>query len=214
MAIRVYIAAARSPPSSIDLRTEIDVDQSVLGECRTCFVDRLRQSWSASGNGRHFNAQKSGGAGSDREEEVHEGYPGDTCGSQLDRCHWSVSDSASRRRPQQHHSLHIGSNRGTLACNVVNVAHKTLTITISIIDGSGHPLFVSDPTPTPPRVEFSQDYGKLTDTNEGYCVFRSPVPAIGMMCGRFWLAPGSQADNRAPDGITFPFFATRVLEAH
>ena len=102
---------------------------------------------------------------------------------------------------------------GTLACNVVNVAHKTLTITISIIDGSGHPLFVSDPTPTPPRVEFSQDYGKLTDTNEGYCVFqvsgtgnRDDVRAI--------LASARVAKQTTADGITFPFFATRVLEAH
>jgi hypothetical protein len=106
---------------------------------------------------------------------------------------------------------------GVIACNAVNVSRKTLNITISIIDiEKGLPLAGSNPDrqTTPPGREATSDVGSPTDSNEGYCVFqvsgtndRNDVRAIQNAV----LAGTRSVD----DGKTFfPFFITRVLEAH
>ena len=62
---------------------------------------------------------------------------------------------------------------GSFNCNALNVSHKTLHITISIIDLDGHPLSVSDPIPTAPGVEASNDFGTLTNPIDAYCKFEA-----------------------------------------
>lgn len=106
-----------------------------------------------------------------------------------------------------------------LSCNAVNVSRKTLTITISIIDGTGHPLTDSNSNPSPqrtlPGTEVSSDYGEFTAStaSEAYCAFkvsgtynRDDVRAV--------LITSSVATTTTADGTTFPYFLTRVLEAH
>jgi hypothetical protein len=62
---------------------------------------------------------------------------------------------------------------GSFNCNALNISHKTLHITISIIDLDGHPLSVSDPIPTAPGVEASNDFGTLTNPIDAYCKFEA-----------------------------------------
>jgi hypothetical protein len=107
---------------------------------------------------------------------------------------------------------------GVIACNAVNVRKKTLHITISIVDGTGPvPNLLAGPTliQTPPGPEATVDVGAPTDDDkEGYCVFqvsgtrnRDDVRAV---------QNAVLAGTRSVDGgkTTFPFFITRVLEAH
>jgi hypothetical protein len=62
---------------------------------------------------------------------------------------------------------------GVFNCNALNVSQKTLHITISIIDLEGKPLSVSDPIPTDPGQEASNDFGTLTTAIDAYCKFQT-----------------------------------------
>jgi hypothetical protein len=107
---------------------------------------------------------------------------------------------------------------GVIACNAINVSKKTLNITISIIDGAtGQVLNAPSPMTTLPGTEATDDVGQPNDEDggkEGYCVFqvsgtdnRNDVRAVqnAVLSG-----------TRSVDGgkTFFPFFITRVLEAH
>jgi hypothetical protein len=108
---------------------------------------------------------------------------------------------------------------GVIACNAINVSKKKLTITISIINAANGETRTDtsnpDPQPTDPHMpEATNDVGSPTDSNEGYCVFhvsgttnRDDVRAI---------QNAVLAGTRSVDGgqTFFPFFITRVLEAH
>jgi hypothetical protein len=106
---------------------------------------------------------------------------------------------------------------GRLSCNAVNVSGKSLLIAISIVDGGGNVLSrvpVPNP-PTPPGTEVSNDYGLLTDLNEGYCEFqvfgtddRDDVRAV-LVTTRIAFET-----TAPPNPIPFPAIFTRVLEAH
>jgi hypothetical protein len=108
---------------------------------------------------------------------------------------------------------------GVIACNAINVSKKKLTITISIIDAATGKTRTDTSTPDPQTTnphmpEATNDVGSPTDSNEGYCVFevsgttnRDDVRAI---------QNAVLAGTRSVDGgnTFFPFFITRVLEAH
>jgi hypothetical protein len=114
---------------------------------------------------------------------------------------------------------------GVIACNAINVSKKTLKITISIFDGSmtspptaTKPTLLEGPTEikTPPGMEATIDYGTPVDSNEGYCVFqvsgtsnRDDVRAVQNA-----VLAGSRTVDVGGVATTFPFFITRVLEAH
>jgi hypothetical protein len=113
---------------------------------------------------------------------------------------------------------------GVIACNAVNISKKTLHITISIFDGTmpaGHetsPTLLEGPTliKTPPGMEATVDHGTPVDSNEGYCVFqvsgtsnRDDVRAVQNA-----VLAGSRTVDVGGVATTFPFFITRVLEAH
>ena len=118
-------------------------------------------------------------------------------------------------------TLYTSATRGgRLSCIAVNVSKKTLTITMSIIDGitnKTEPTVLAGPTQivTDPGLEGSLDLGQFTDpSSEGYCVFqvsgtgnRDDVRAI--------LVSNKATTQTLPDnGGTFPYFITRALEAH
>ena len=74
-------------------------------------------------------------------------------------------------------TLYTSATRGgRLSCIAVNVSKKTLTITMSIVDGTGtEPTVLAGPTQvaTAPGLEASLDLGQFTDpSSEGYCVFQ------------------------------------------
>jgi hypothetical protein len=107
---------------------------------------------------------------------------------------------------------------GVIACNAINVSKKTLKITISIIDGeTGQVLNTPNPMEIFPGREATDDVGQPNDQDggkEGYCVFqisgssnRDDVRAV---------QNAVLAGTRSVDGgkTFFPFFITRVLEAH
>jgi hypothetical protein len=59
------------------------------------------------------------------------------------------------------------------ACDAVNVSHKALHITTSIIDLNGNPLSVSPRTVTAPGTEFSHNFGDPAgDPTDAYCKFQ------------------------------------------
>jgi hypothetical protein len=105
---------------------------------------------------------------------------------------------------------------GRLSCNAVNVSRKTLTITISIIDGTGNePMVLGKLTmQADPGLEVSNDFGDFTaPASEGYCKFQvsgtdnpDDVRAV--------LIASTVAKRTTADGTTFPYYITRVLEAH
>src|SRR5690349_6725444 len=111
---------------------------------------------------------------------------------------------------------------GVIACNAINVSKKTLNITISIFDGTmpteheTSPALLEGPTliKTPPGMEATIDHGSPTDSNEGYCVFQ--VSGTGNRDDVRAVQNAVLAGTRSvDDGRTFfPFFITRVLEAH
>jgi hypothetical protein len=114
--------------------------------------------------------------------------------------------------------LYTSATRGgRLSCIAVNVSKKALTITMSIIDGTGtEPTVLAGPTQivTDPGLEASLDLGQFTDpSSEGYCVFqlsgtrnRDDVRAV--------LVSNKATTQTLPDNSTFPYFITRVIEAH
>jgi hypothetical protein len=102
---------------------------------------------------------------------------------------------------------------GVFACNALNVSHKTLYITISILDLDGRPLSVSDPIPTAPGVEASNDFGTLTDPIDAYCKFQAfdtgdrndlRVVLVASLVRTF--AEGNQTN--------IPAFVARTVEGH
>ena len=116
--------------------------------------------------------------------------------------------------------LYTSATRGgRLSCIAVNVSKKALTITMSIIDGTGtEPTVLAGPTQivTDPGLEGSLDLGQFTDpSSEGYCVFqlsgtrnRDDVRAVLV---------SNKATTQTlppPDNSIFPYFITRVIEAH
>lgn len=103
---------------------------------------------------------------------------------------------------------------GVIACNAINVSKKTLNITISIIDATMPSPPLAGPTliHTPPGVEATIDFGSPTDSNEGYCIFQ--VSGTGNRDDVRAVQNAVLAGTRTIDGTTFPFFITRVLEAH
>jgi hypothetical protein len=106
---------------------------------------------------------------------------------------------------------------GRLSCNAVNVSRKTLTITIPIIDGTGHPLIDSNSNPLPQQTfagtEVSSDYHNFTDpSSEGYCVFQ--ISGTGNRDDVRAVLVSSTERIAAPPTIPFSYFITRALEAH
>lgn len=131
-----------------------------------------------------------------------------------------------------HHSttLYTSATRGgRLSCIAVNVSKRTLTITMSIIDGTGtEPVVLAGPTQvvTAPGLEASLDLGDFASpSSEGYCVFqvsgtgnRDDVRAVlvSNKVGTQPTPPPTQPqDGNSPYSFTsFPYFITRVIEAH
>jgi hypothetical protein len=115
-------------------------------------------------------------------------------------------------------TLYTSATRGgRLSCIAVNVSKKTLTITMSIIDGTGNePTVLAGPTQiaTGPGLEASLDLGQFTDpSSEGYCAFQ--VSGTGNRDDvRAVLISNKATTQTLPDNSTFPYFITRTLEAH
>jgi hypothetical protein len=117
-------------------------------------------------------------------------------------------------------TLYTSATRGgRLSCIAVNVSKKTLTITMSIIDGTGtEPTVLAGPTQvaTAPGLEASLDLGQFTDpSSEGYCVFQ--VSGTGNRDDVRAVLVSNKATTQTlppPDNSIFPYFITRVLEAH
>jgi hypothetical protein len=81
-------------------------------------------------------------------------------------------DSVRAQSPRA--ALYTSALRATLFnCNAVNVSHKTLTITISVIDQDGHILAVSPPTPTAGGTETSNDVDTSPTPTDAYCKFQA-----------------------------------------
>ena len=111
---------------------------------------------------------------------------------------------------------------GVIACNAVNVSHKTLNITISIIDittGLALPGSNPDQQTTHPGREATSDVGHPDDEDggtEGYCVFQvsgtnNPDDVRAVQNA---VLAGMRTVDVKGIATTFPFFITRVLEAH
>jgi len=108
---------------------------------------------------------------------------------------------------------------GVIACNAINVSRKTLVITILIIDAATGENRNDTSTPGPQRTgphqaEATNDVGAPTDSNEGYCVFQ--VSGTSNRDDVRAIQNAVLAGTRSVDGgqTFFPFFITRVLEAH
>jgi hypothetical protein len=104
-------------------------------------------------------------------------------------------------------------------CNVVNVSHKALNITIAIVDGTAiPPAALNTPVPTftaMPGEEVSGDFTSAgTDTHDAYCVIqlsgtgdRNDVrAALNTNLARTFSLDGGATN--------FPTFVFKVLEAH
>jgi hypothetical protein len=128
-----------------------------------------------------------------------------------------IAVSAANHAAQAEATLYTSFVRaGSFHCNAVNVSHKTLTITIAIVDGtvSPHLLNVPNAQMAKPGEAVSGDFGTDNVPNEAYCVVevsgtgdRNDVRAalIASLAKTFSLDGG--ATNN-------PTFLTRVLEAH
>jgi hypothetical protein len=107
---------------------------------------------------------------------------------------------------------------GVIACNAINVSKKTLKITISIIDGAtGQVLNTPSPMTTLPGTEATDDVGQPNDEDggkEGYCIFQ--VSGTANRDDVRAVQNAVLSGTRSVDGgkTFFPFFITRVLEAH
>ncbi len=67
-------------------------------------------------------------------------------------------------------SLYTSAIRGTgFHCNAVNISHKTLYITSSILGDDGSPLVAGTATATPPGMVASNDIDPLPEPADGYC---------------------------------------------
>jgi hypothetical protein len=129
-----------------------------------------------------------------------------------------IAVSAANHAAQAEATLYTSFVRaGAFHCNAVNVGHKTLTITIAIVDGTvspPNPLNVPSAQMAKPGEAVSGDFGKDNVANEAYCVVevsgtgdRNDVRAalIANLAKTFSLDGG--ATNN-------PTFISRVLEAH
>ena len=99
---------------------------------------------------------------------------------------------------------------GGFNCNALNVSHKTMNITISIIDLDGHPLSVSDPITTAPGVEASNDFGTLTDPIDAYCKFEA-FPAGDRNDLRVVLVAGLVRTFDEGNQTNIPTFVARTV---
>jgi hypothetical protein len=102
---------------------------------------------------------------------------------------------------------------GSFNCNALNVSHKTLHITISIIDLDGHPLSVSDPIPTAPGVEASNDFGTLTNPIDAYCKFEA-FPTGDRNDLRVVLVASLVRTFAEGDQTNIPAFVARTVEGY
>jgi hypothetical protein len=131
-----------------------------------------------------------------------------------------IAVSAANHAAQAEATLYTSFVRaGSFRCNAVNVSHKTLSITISIVDGTATdkpPTVKNTPVAQTamPGEQVSGDFGTDYVANEAYCVVevsgtgdRNDVRAalIASLAKTFSLDGG--ATNN-------PTFLTRVLEAH
>ena len=95
----------------------------------------------------------------------------------------------------------------------INVSHKTLNITISIIDLDGHPVSVSDPIPTAPGVEASNDFGTLTNPIDAYCKFEA-FPAGDRNDLRVVLVAGLVRTFDEGNQTNIPTFVARTVAGY
>jgi hypothetical protein len=102
---------------------------------------------------------------------------------------------------------------GSFNCNALNISHKTLHITISIIDLDGHPLSVSDPIPTAPGVEASNDFGTLTNPIDAYCKFEA-FPTGDRNDLRVVLVASLVRTFAEGDQTNIPAFVARTVEGY
>ena len=102
---------------------------------------------------------------------------------------------------------------GSFNCNALNVSHKTLTITISIIDLDGHPLSVSDTIPTAPGVEISNDFGTVANPIDAYCKFEA-FPTGDRNDLRVVLVASLVRTFAAGDQTNIPVFVARTVEGY
>jgi hypothetical protein len=102
---------------------------------------------------------------------------------------------------------------GSFNCNALNVSHKTLNITISIIDLDGHPLSVSPPTPTAPGVEASNDFGTVANPIDAYCKFEA-FPTGDRSDLRVVLVASLVRTFAAGDQTNIPVFVARTVEGY
>jgi hypothetical protein len=102
---------------------------------------------------------------------------------------------------------------GSFNCNALNVSHKTLNITISIIDLDGHPLSVSPPTPTAPGVEFSNDFGTVANPIDAYCKFEA-FPTGDRSDLRVVLVASLVRTFAEGDQTNIPAFVARTVEGY
>jgi len=102
---------------------------------------------------------------------------------------------------------------GSFNCNALNVSHKTLTITISIIDLDGHPLSVSDTIPTAPGVEISNDFGTVANPIDAYCKFEA-FPTGDRNDLRVILVASLVRTVAAGDQTNIPVFVARTVEGY
>ncbi len=102
---------------------------------------------------------------------------------------------------------------GSFNCNALNVSHKTLNITISIIDLDGHPLSVSPPTPTAPSVEASNDFGTVANPIDAYCKFEA-FPTGDRSDLRVVLVASLVRTFTEGDQMNIPVFVARTVEGY
>jgi hypothetical protein len=123
-----------------------------------------------------------------------------------------TSGAIDATRADDHHlTLYTPPIRsGGFNCNALNVSHKTMNITISIIDLDGHPLSVSDPIPTAPGVEASNDFGTLTNPIDAYCKFEA-FPAGDRNDLRVVLVAGLVRTFDEGNQTNIPTFVARTV---
>jgi hypothetical protein len=86
-------------------------------------------------------------------------------------------------------------------------------ITISIIDLDGHPLSVSDPIPTAPGVEASNDFGTLANPIDAYCKFEA-FPTGDRNDLRVVLVASLVRTFAEGDQTNIPAFVARTVEGY
>jgi hypothetical protein len=113
---------------------------------------------------------------------------------------------------------------GVIACNAINVSKKKLTITILIIDAATGKMRTDTSNPGPQTTrpdmpEATNDVGQPDDKDggtEGYCVFQvsGTTNPDDVRAVQNAVLAGMRTVDVKGIATTFPFFITRVLEAH